>query len=220
MPLPTDDRYLTCGDIEMRLINSIVNYKGVYYWCQLGDPDEHHSKKVRLFPLNDSRLRNSTLVSANDPDLDPTSPELGWLFDLDLSRSALYMTRAPYRKQKQGLGPDNLVYYSAAEEYNRPSGNKTDSSFCVCEGMHELLHRKRIPFDVALARAKDRNLVNNGAPVSKHIAVILEEDGTYVLYRHLTKLGVASERGVKLFDDYIDSLTTMSLINNGIPIDS
>lgn len=108
-----DPRYTTREDVARRLDNSIVRYKGTYYYAKL---DREESLDLLLYDLSTSKP--FTKVSANDIELDISSPELGYCHCLG-PELAVFIRRVPYRRQKQGASNENMVYTMHKDERRR-----------------------------------------------------------------------------------------------------
>lgn len=91
-------RYDTPEDLKMRLDHSLVLYKGQPYFI--------NTSKLEIYLLDISQGNKLGPISPDDPDLDLSSPELGYCLT---GPYAHYIARYPFRRQKQGLDVGNLL---------------------------------------------------------------------------------------------------------------
>lgn len=99
-----DPIYLTPEDVSMRLHGCVIRYKKKFYFTHA------HGMKLKLFNLATNTQDHT--VDANSPDVDVSSPELGFV---NWDSQLWYVYRIPYRKQKQGIAQDNLSAWSVTE---------------------------------------------------------------------------------------------------------
>jgi len=95
-------------DAEMRLNNTYIRYKGKPAYV-LGFTAEGRRVKIHLEVGID---RNEVVIDWASPDIDISSPPLGYinLHSMNKGNEALYAARMPSRRQAQGLIPDKIVY--------------------------------------------------------------------------------------------------------------
>lgn len=99
------NRYDTPADVQMRLNDSMVMYKGQPMLVATED------MQVYLFdPLRGNKKFGP--LSPEDPGIDLRSPPLGYA---NTTRGAYYLTRSPTRQQKQGLDLRALSVYAAGD---------------------------------------------------------------------------------------------------------
>jgi len=149
-----EQRYHIPEDVHRRLFDSVVRYKGnlVYVYATKG-------LDVYIRPVDQPKAEG-VAVSSNSPDLDITSLPLGYM---EFNKYLLYLDRPPYRRQKQAIGPDNIVYYY--------SGNSK-----ACNVQHDMLWSKGFV-----------SMVENSYPVVpfENIKKILEKKGYHIISREL-----------------------------------
>lgn len=140
-----EPRYTLPEDVKMRLDKSYIRYKGKGVFVE----SINGSTKVNLyrFDKNESVCESYEKVSANDPDLDISSPPLGFA---DTSQYSVYMRRMSIRRQKQGLNPqvslgqravykpgsfrdvhDDSVYYSRYAILDMIDGKYKNVELCI-----------------------------------------------------------------------------------------
>jgi len=105
--MKTTRRYDSGEDVHMRLNNSIVRYK-----TRPVRVLQHQGLTINLVDLVTGDLAVAN-ISANSPDLDISSPPLGYA---NVSGNLVYVSRCPARKQKQGILMDELMYHRDPKE--------------------------------------------------------------------------------------------------------
>lgn len=96
-----EERYVKPEDAYMRLDGSVVKYKDDYYYaCSARD-----TFKLTLYDL--PTKKEKLVINPNSPDLDVRSVPLGYMNDRP--DRALFIYRVPFRKQKQGISPENIM---------------------------------------------------------------------------------------------------------------
>lgn len=96
-----DKRYLTPEDVKLRLDECIIKVDEDFYFVRAD------GMKIKMFNINSINLNPVGVIDANSDRIDLTSINPGYVNHNDY---AVYVTRAPYRKQKQGIGLHNLIY--------------------------------------------------------------------------------------------------------------
>lgn len=94
-------RYESPADVNMRLNRSYLRYEDDWYYCEQGE-----GISVVLYRIERGRYSKVHNVSANDDRLHIESPPLGYCNLEDYG--AVYLTRTPARRQKQGVDTHNL----------------------------------------------------------------------------------------------------------------
>jgi hypothetical protein len=87
--------FYTAADIRMRLDCTIIRYNGKPYYCRSAGEDTF----IYLYALTNVGVHRMT-IDIDDLSLDYSSPPLGFI---NYGNRALYVSRKPHRKQKQGL---------------------------------------------------------------------------------------------------------------------
>jgi len=130
-------RYLTPGDVKMRLDGSVCRYKG---------------EPVLVSALPDMNVmchfigsrKKDVIIDSSDPDLDISSVPLGYCNEEHLP----YYTRAPFRQQKQGVSSHNLMIKHTDGRVERMRGGFANTPFA------EMIAGDYPKFSTALDRAR------------------------------------------------------------------
>lgn len=105
----TEPRYLTSNDATMRMDGGLVRYRGEVYFSRVMD------SVVKLFNLydigNNINAKAKYVLNYNDPEIDTTAIHIGYIND-DNFNTVYYITRPPFRKQKQSTAITNTLYSS------------------------------------------------------------------------------------------------------------
>ena len=104
-------------DLETRLGGSIFMYKGIPYRMS------YESGIIRTNDIRDGSV--GPKISPSDPDVDISSIELGYVNtygvgDSDQNypdRTAVFVTRLPYKQWKQGIHPTNVQLFAVDGDY-------------------------------------------------------------------------------------------------------
>lgn len=211
-----DDRYPNKSDAELRIHNSIVRYKDRYYWCSANSGDPQNT--VHLRDPRQLASSNGITIDANSPDLDVRSPELGWVFTG--SGVGMFIARAPLRKQKQGIAPDNLVYYYADPQKNPKNGSRITSEHIYNADFFNMIDRPPQSFTSALDQANTVKKSCCGAPLSRLHALIWNNNKQLEVYKRLSAIGLVTDGSVTLYPAFNNSLNVMTLTNMGVPLTS
>lgn len=101
-------RYDNQHDVEMRLHNTIVRYKEQPVLCRIRAPETEpfNGLGVQIRPI--AAKQWGEIIHSSDSDLDISSLPLGYL---NVGDFTAYITRIPYRKQKQGISSDNTSWW-------------------------------------------------------------------------------------------------------------
>lgn len=102
-------RYPSSQDVSLRLHDTYIKYKGAVYFAKSTGSDLN----LNLY-RNAQTFADQLTVDANSPEVDITSLEVG--FVQHQINKALYVVRAPYRKQKQGICYENLLWRPIGKE--------------------------------------------------------------------------------------------------------
>lgn len=102
-------RYLRAEDARMRLGGSICRYKNSPVMVSA---DVNADMIANVYPLREFHTKKAFPVNlSTDPDLDVSSPPLGYInYNLKEGRVA-YLSRKPERQQKQGMCESNTNAY-------------------------------------------------------------------------------------------------------------
>lgn len=182
-------KYDTWEDVRLRLNRTICLYRGhPYYVYNEGiDPP---SRDVFLRELGENQFINrkkDMRVPHDDPDFDPRSPELGYCF---FNGEALYLSRVPDRRQRQGLSVESL----RVEPRNVGPGTVflTKAMEDCILGRHKTLHEALDLIDSG----------DNSVPIHRHFAVgRIQNNHMLGLFYRCRLIGTK--------DDYADRFTLL-----------
>ena len=217
MSTQPEERYPSSNDASLRIYNSVLKYNGKYVWVLPPNTDsDRDNNLVRLTSLPENKL--IATVSANDPLFEIESPALGWL---QCGGYIYYITRAPYRKQKQGISSENLLM-SRFDTVDKEIGfTKFNTEFLYNPGFTEMLNGKYRPYldayKFCLNNKVDRRYGLVGEPVSRDYCLVCSGKDI-LLYKRTYPCGVAGENGVKLYDNFNHSLNVMALADLGVAL--
>lgn len=190
--------YLTPEDVSMRLHSSIIRYKKQFYYTHA------HGMKLKLFNLHTSNQDHT--VDANSPDLDVSSPELGFI-NWD-SGYLWFVYRIPYRKQKQGISHDNLGAISIQEHRTKSVSSDTFMS----KAFLDMLEGNYPTYSEVLASKKSRAFCRNYAlHFDKEEIKLLFNEAEIGLYEK-------DKGSFALSDTYNNSVTVMRLASLGVSL--
>ena len=201
-----EDRYPTINDASLRLWNSVIRYNNEFYWCSPPKNDaDNSSNSVCLHDLETGLYIKSVL--ANDALLDVASPALGWMMVGD---HPIFICRAPYRKQKQGVSNECLQYFTG----KTPDYYRLENNTLKTKEFYNMLIDKSIPYNEAYKIAQKFGF---GCAISREFAIIPKKN-YLALYRNLTECGKALPEGVQLLDRFNNSLTVLALADKGVAV--
>lgn len=210
-------RYNTSDDASLRLNSSLVRYKGSVYYCKVVG-----NCLCRLY-LFENLLENTIedtpfnhQLNYNDPELCIDAIDVGYV---NYVTDTKFVTRPPYRKQKQGSNTENLVVFNVGS-VRFASLDHTQfftGSFVKAlkndyptlkECVESLKAAKKI-----LSRAFSKNFC---------IQKIITEDETLELSFNLfydnLHVGTLIEGKVKIFPESMDSILVHKLAKLGVHI--
>lgn len=100
-----DVRYNNTDDAVMRLDQSILKYKDEYWYCRISS-GVAYLYDLALYSMLDAghKIKETHVVNFNDEELDIRSVTIGYI---NTDSGAYYVTRPPFRKQKQGTSTVN-----------------------------------------------------------------------------------------------------------------
>jgi hypothetical protein len=103
------ERFLTASDLNLRLSETLVGYKGELAYVQNATSDSVLS--MYIFKSSRKRFSDPIFVLKTSCDLDLTIFDPGYI---KLSSFVYYVVRLPARKQKQGLCKTNTTWFCAS----------------------------------------------------------------------------------------------------------
>jgi hypothetical protein len=196
-----EPRYLKSEDVSMRLDGSIVKYKGVYKYAVY----ESEGTNIGLYDFSKKQLNSKSIIDANDPELDISSVDIGYV-NIDSYDMAAYVTRLPYRKQKQGTSAQNTKYQFCGDSEWFNFGNH---DFAI---ISPDVYRALVGGYPDLAKAvKSRK---NSVAISRDFAI---KNSTEVYFQNAL-IGTLEKLDVKLDGRYNDSVMIMKLAGIGVGV--
>lgn len=195
--------FLTTNDVNLRIHDSVVKFKQQFYYCT-GVPDDTPENALRIKLASLDGKQKSFLTDPNNSDIDFMSPELGYM---NWNAEALYISRVPYRRQKQGIGVDNLVYHrDCSNNYDRVTRSMIQTTQFL-----EMLDNKYTKFDQIFHLAYFETQA-----FSRDFCVLNEKDKQFILYRNERCGTVLKDQKVLLFPVYDNSLFRSKLEQLGV----
>lgn len=216
----SDARYVNSGDVQLRLNQCIAFYRGCPYLL-LPVENTTNVKLGAVYRGHEAPDLNK-VVSANDPELDTSSPELGWF---EYENNFYYAARAPVRRQKQGISRDNVSIFLGEKDLMRNAGIGT---LLFTKGFYKMLLNdyQTLPDSISrIRRAKalvssdvygDQNDAKRVA-FSKKFAIEKRDDVSYFLRFGTRVVGAFDENFVLRLNPMSDnSLMRMRLVEEGV----
>lgn len=202
--------YMNSEDTNMRLDSSIVRYKGSPYWAQATGS----KSRINLFSLIKSEEGLPVYeIDANDPDLDVSSIEIGYCNHKSLG--TVYITRAPYRKQKQGLSSVNTLWASVGSSNLK---SLTGTQF-FDEGIISAILGEYPSVKTVLKSLSDNYGEWKAEAISNSFCLSAQPKGTIEVYFEQSKIGKLEEDGSMTGSlGYVDSILVMKLASLGIGV--
>lgn len=165
-------------DMNMRLAETLVMYRGRPFYIV-----EYEMAENRIsgyYPDND-KVTKFTLPNRN---LDIRPPRLGYV---NYRGTAIYVSRYPVRRYKQGIHSQNITFNAMADKgrlIRSPEFSKA-------------LMGDYPSFNNALRRLESKNSV----AFNRHWAVLKAADGIHLMYRG-NPVGAYKDSKLKLMEDY------------------
>lgn len=103
-----EKRFATTADVRMRLNETFVKYKTEYFYATANGREEEGTK-LELRTIEGKSL--VMVIDANDPSLEVSSLPLGYV-QFPSWNECVFMSRLPYRRQKQAVSVDSVAVYS------------------------------------------------------------------------------------------------------------
>lgn len=195
------------ADLKLRLDNTIIRYKGKPFHCRASGGDD----KLSLTRLDDKETQ-AINVPADHPDLDISSPPLGFV---NYDRTCVYYSRLPQRKYKQGLSQDGIQVrslYGTSERNREHPVNSTRLSNTI-RGIYTSFHSC---FTRATSTSKDY-----AQAFSRNFALAkVGATGDIHLYHKFTIIGDfdRKKRYFCLKETYNNEYTRRLLRKHGVPL--
>lgn len=206
-------KYLTNSDSNLRLHDTLIRYKDAFCMAYNAEGLDPSLKLVFL-----GKKAPHLKVPANSPDLNISSPELGW-FILE-GESCAFASRAPLRNQKQGLHVSNtylqVINWVKKNDVETSTHNIESSTF-LTEPFLKMLKNEIFPYNTVYKTVLQKK--KKGMPLSRTFALFPESEGsTIFLMRRLCPIGIAKPAGVSLYPEYNNSINAMMLSEHKIPV--
>lgn len=219
-----EKRYENQHDVSLRLHNTVLKYKEDYYFAALLDRIRDRNENgdypadttIGLHSLKEYKL--ALKVDANDPDLDITSLPLGYCEGQDW-KSALFLARVPYRRQKQGIGIENVVFYMVPDTVSRTPNH----DHFKLPGFEAMLRNKYVHYQAVL-RSINSNLDKHAfiaRPFSRQFCVIYDRQKKQTVLQHnLVDIGEVDLKTtlVQLYQEHNHSVFSMKLADLGVTV--
>lgn len=168
------NRYNSSSDANMRLGGTVVRYKTepVYIHGHV-DGGSCNMRATYLEGFN-RRTEKHFIVDANDPELDISSPPIGYV-NTSIN-DAVHVARHPYRRQKQGLDVGRLSIHSPG---------MSDSFIHISDefnGLAKTIKNIFPTFEEGLALVQT---TKTSCAVSRHLALVPTGDSSILMLYHL-----------------------------------
>lgn len=159
---PAEHRFVSAEDIRTKLHGSWVYYDGTPVWVKTGvSPSDY--LKISLFEIRNGEYSEPLVVKVTDPLLQMKDFPMGW-FNSDRCQEAVYASRIPMRRYKQGLTEETLSMLVARQ-------NLTEIG-ATGQYINELLRQKFYSVDDALSLLEVRKSV----ALSSNVALVKRRD--------------------------------------------
>lgn len=218
------DRYKNDNDVTMRLHETALKYKGkVYYAKSVGQ-----GLLLDLYDASNAFKTKHHRVDANDDDLDIQSLEVGLVNWEDCS--VFITARSPVRKQKQGIGSENLMYRNLIDDKKTGSGyfSNIHHSVLYSKNFFSMLNNEYPSYKEAHDAALNPGPLNSNGwnwwarAFSRKLALALDKKEPERLYLYLDGVVIAekqrSDSHWYLHAHYNDTTTAMFLQEHGVPL--
>ena len=214
-----EKRYETQHDVSLRLHNCVLKYKQDYYYGmivpRLRTEEDRASSDTRigLYTLKDHGNMVEQ-IDANDPDLDISSIPLGYM-EGQKWNVAYYISRAPYRRQKQGVSSENTRFFYPEEKVEHAFSN----DLFFYPGFKKMLKGDYINYHSILASIKKTAESKVFRPFDRSFCVCAnKKEGKTILQHNLEDIGdVNLDNGfVYLYPEHNHSVFALRLAELGV----
>lgn len=202
--------YMNTEDTNMRLDSSIVRYKGNPYWAQATG----NKARINLCSLVKENEGSPIYeIDANDPDLDVSSIEIGYCNHKSLG--TVFITRAPYRKQKQGLSSVNTLWTTVGGSNLK---SLTATQF-FDEGIIDAILGNYPSVKTAVKSLGNSFGDWKAEAISSSFCLFADPKGSITVYFEQSKIGKLEEDNSMTGSlGYVDSILVMKLASLGIGV--
>ena len=205
-----EKRFSTPQDVRLRLNETYVKYKNDYFFAAQSPADE--TTALLLFSI----VGNSHLmtIDANDPDLDVSSPPLGYT-QYPTWEGCVFISRLPLRSQNQAVRGDSIAVYDVRNGLQVP----TSRNHLRQEGFLHNLKGIFPNYDgviTSIIKNKDRTV----ARAFDRCFCILYDGAKAILQYNCTNIGSIDldSRVVSLSPEHNHSVFTMRLAELGVSV--
>lgn len=171
-------------DTSTRLHGGVCYYKNNPYRISvLGQT------QLQLIPINQNKTDYpNLLISVDDPDLDVSSPKLGYI---NSNKTAIYFVRTAARKYNQAVGPHNLTNYVLGASGLLGNGGGLADLFYSKAGEDMFLNNYPTYKEVLGVFNKTSQVVSRA--ISRNIALVKTPSSIDIYYK-FDKVGSLVER--------------------------
>lgn len=205
-------RFATAADVRMRLHDTFLRYKNNHYYALHPGPED---RTINLI-LNDIVTKKPVItIDANDPELDVTSPPLGYV-QYPKWNDCVFISRIPFRRQKQGVSHDSVSVYSVWDMRERMHSrdyfhtefflSNLSGVFPTYGGVLASINKSK---ETKIARAFDRSF-----------CILHNKEKETLLQYNCTNIGVidTTTKLVTLYPEHNHSVFTMKLAELGASV--
>lgn len=205
-------RFATAADVRMRLHDSFLRYKNNHYYALHPGQED----RTTLLQLCDVPTKKPVItIDANDPELDVTSPPLGYV-QYPKWNGCVFMSRIPFRRQKQGVSHDSVSVYNVWDMREMMGSrvyfhtefflSNLNGVFPTYDGVLASIHKSK---ETDIARAFDRSF-----------CILYKKDKETLLQYNGTNIGTIdiSSKLVTLYPEHNHSVFTMRLAELGASV--
>ena len=183
-------RYNTSADVNTRLHQSVITYKGLsVYADQNGVRDRNRGDDLSIDLFDPIKGDWIEAVHSSDEDLDVRAIPLGYA---NLGQDALaYVVRQPQRRTHAGVHTSNTAMFMTSRPDRFVNVNRvqltTPSFHQMCRGIDPTL-----PEAIETLRTSKKR--QQGVAIARKLAVIEDEVGLIKLHYFTTPVGVYNEK--------------------------
>lgn len=183
-------RYNTSADVNTRLHQSVITYKGMsVYADQCGVRDRGHGDDLTIDLFDPIKGCWIEAIHSSDEDLDVRAIPLGYA---NLGPDALaYVVRQPQRRTHAGVHTSNTAMFMSSRSdrvVNVSRVQLTAPNFHqMCRGIYPTLPE-------AIETLRTSNKRQQGVAIARKLAVIEDEVGLIKLHYFTTPVGVYNEK--------------------------
>ena len=207
-----DVRYNNANDAVMRLDSSILKYKEEYWYCRIIN-GLAYLYDLTFYSMLDAghKVKEAHVVNFNDEELDIRSVTIGYI---NTDSGAYYITRPPFRKQKQGTSTVNC--------YIAPVGtmafSQIQSQTLFSRHVKDALQNKYPSLKGCMRHMMSGVTYVSSMAFAKDFA-IKKVGNEFLVYFEQQLVGVAPKFGqVDIYPHCQDSVLTMKLNHMGIEV--